>query len=121
MLNDYKNNRRVDNAMHFGENGGRKRNKEEIKMKNLDQPQAKMHVNGNHEGLRSKLLDNEKDMEEIEVIKEEQVVRTLDLQESEIVVACSQSHYIKDCSNIEEDDKFNNEEMETIMKNEVLY
>jgi hypothetical protein len=30
-----------------------------------------MHINGNHEGVRTKLLDNEKDMEEIEAIKEE--------------------------------------------------
>jgi hypothetical protein len=37
MLYDYKNNYRVDNAMHSGENGGRKRNKEEKEMrKQLD-------------------------------------------------------------------------------------
>jgi hypothetical protein len=41
-----------------------------------------MHINGNHEGVRSKLSNNEKDMEEIKAIKEEQVVMTLDLQES---------------------------------------
>lgn len=37
MLYDYKTNCRVDNAMHSGENGGRKKNKEEKEMrKQLD-------------------------------------------------------------------------------------